>query len=73
MADGENYFGVVRWCDDDLRGAIEESGNIPTDELVSHLRTLCEKPLCDMMIERGWEVISSLIPQAVEDCKRNNE
>lgn len=65
--DETEYFGVVRWCDEDLKDAFETRGIEPTKEMVSVLRSRCEKPLTDLMIERGWEVIDSVIPSVVDD------
>ena len=37
----EEYFGMVRWNEDELRNALEENDVRPTDERVAQLRKLC--------------------------------
>lgn len=57
------YFANVRWCDADLENALDTMGVDVTDDNVNQLKTLCAKPLEDLMTERGWEVIYDCIGQ----------
>ena len=54
----EEYFGMVRWNEDDLRNALEENDVRPTDERVAQLRKLCESSSFEeAMIGAGWDII----------------
>lgn len=58
----EEYFGMVRWNEDDLRNALEENDVRPTDELVAQLRKLCEHTdFEDAIVCAGWDIIYSYI------------
>jgi len=62
MVNDNEFFGEVRWCMDDLRAAFEAAGIEPTEANVEKLFHMCESHnFTDQMIERGWEVIDSLI------------
>ena len=54
----EEYFGMVRWNEDDLRNALEENDVRPTDERVAQLRKLCESSSFEeAMIGAGGDII----------------
>lgn len=58
----KEYFGEVRWCEDDLRNALEVNDVEPTDELVGQLRKLCEHhSFEDAIVSAGWEIIYGYI------------
>ena len=58
----EEYFGMVRWNEDDLRNALEENDVRPTDERVAQLRKLCEHTdFEDAIVCAGWDIIYSYI------------
>ncbi len=60
MAD--EYFGEVRWNEDDLRNALEENDVKSTDERVAQLRKLCEHTdFEDAMICAEWDIIYGCI------------
>lgn len=62
------WFGVVRWCDEDIRCALDLAGFEPTIENVSSVRRKCEHhSFTDAMIERGWEVMEQMIWQARQE------
>jgi hypothetical protein len=50
------WFGQVRWCEDDLKEALRVQGYPATENNVAKLKALCEHHFfTDCMIERGWE------------------
>lgn len=54
----EEWFGVVRWCEDDLKCALEEQGYPVTENNIAKLYNRCSHhSFTDIMIERGWEFI----------------
>ena len=56
--DDDDWFGRVRWCEEDLEDALKEQGYPVTENNVSKLRRLCEHHFfTDCMIERGWDYI----------------
>lgn len=58
----ETYFGVVRWCDEDIKSALEGRGVEATEELVGEIRNRCEHHhFTDSMIEAGWNTIEYII------------
>ena len=61
MANNENkneWFGIVRWCDDDIANAIETQGYEPTEENIAKVRNAVDTHhFVDWMIENGWEYI----------------
>lgn len=61
-ADTPEYFGVVRWCDEDIIAALNESG-IPADEnnVARVISLLQHHSFTDVMIERGWDHIYTTI------------
>lgn len=60
-ASGE-WFGLVRWCNDDIEAQLEECGVPVTDANVSAVRTKLEKHwFADHMIEAGWDFIENTV------------
>ena len=58
----EEYFGIVRWNEDDLRNALEINGVEPTEAMVVQLRKLCESSTFEeAMSSAGWDVIYGYI------------
>lgn len=50
------WFGIVRWCEDDLKMALEQQGYPVTENNIAKLRAMCEHHFfTDCMIEAGWE------------------
>lgn len=63
-ADATEWFGVVRWCDNDLESALEQEGYPATENNITKLWCLCNHhSFEDVMIERGCEHLSDLILQ----------
>lgn len=62
----EMFFGVVRWCDDDLRLALRKDGYKTNEDNVAKLREMLEHhSFIDHMIEAGWNFIEYTIAGAV--------
>ena len=57
------WFGIVKWCDEDIRCMLEEMGIEPTKENVEAVRCKCENNhhFTDTMIEAGWYMIEDAI------------
>ena len=52
----EEWFGQVRWCDEDLKNALEVQGYPVTENNIEKLRALCSHHwFTDYMIEAGWD------------------
>lgn len=61
------YFGVVRWHEDDVREAFRQRGIDPTDEEVSRVIEFCESHhFTDRLIEMGWDVLDTFIGSTFE-------
>ena len=58
----DEWFGIVRWCDDDIAAKLVELGAEPTDDNISAVRTACENNhyFTDTMIEAGWYMIEEI-------------
>jgi hypothetical protein len=62
MENNNNYFGVVRWCEEDVADAIETQGFEPTEENVKTVMSeLNEMALTAVMIQAGWDYLYSLV------------
>ena len=72
--DGGEWFGKVRWCDDDLEAALTEK-NVPvTEENVAKLRQMCSHhSLNDAMISVGWDFIYGCVYKLSENISPKNE
>ena len=52
------WFGMVRWCEEDLKLALEHQGYPVTENNIANLYNLCNNHWFeDHMIEAGWEFI----------------
>ena len=62
--DTDEWFGVVRWCDDDIKNALETQGIAVTENNVDKLHRMCSHhSFTDMMIEQEWEFMYDMIAQ----------
>lgn len=60
--DKKEWFGKVRWCEEDLANALEVQGYPVTENNIAKLRAMCEHHFfTDCMIEAGWEYMYSNI------------
>ena len=56
------WFGVVRWCEDDIRAELYNLGYEDTPEAISLIRTKMEHgSFTGGMIETGWDYIHAYI------------
>lgn len=57
------WFGIVRWCNEDIAVKLAEMGFEPTEENIDAVRCRCENNhhFTDTMIEAGWMMIESVI------------
>ena len=64
MKKSDDWFGIVRWCNDDIKNALEELGYESTEENILKIRNILEHhSFTDMMIETGWNVINQTIEE----------
>ena len=75
MANKNNeWFGIVRWCDEDIESALEDQGFEPTEENVAKLHNLVDNHWFeDMMIEAGWNYIYEQIADHEEELTKEEE
>lgn len=60
----EDWFGVTRWCDEDIHKALVENGYEPTEEAIALIRRDCEHHCFrDATNETGWHYIHSYISE----------
>lgn len=71
---GCEYFGKVRWCDEDLTNALEEHGIPATERNINMLREQCERhDFTDFMVSAGWDFINSAIGTLDRESKFETE
>lgn len=62
VGDNAEWFGQVRWCEEDIKSALEENGYPATENNIARLYSLCNTHwFTDHMIEAGWEYIHEQI------------
>ena len=50
------WFGMVRWCEDDLKNALEVIGYPVTENNIARLLDVCNSHwFTDHMVAAGWE------------------
>lgn len=65
--DNTEWFGIVRWCKDDLISALTDRGYPATEHNIATLYNLCNQHwFTDNMIETGWEYIYNKIDSECE-------
>lgn len=68
------WFGVVRWCEEDLKNALENNGYPVTDDNVDELLVQLEHhSFTDCMIAAGWDFIDYTISQLAFEGKIKEE
>ena len=65
----DEWFGVVRWCDDDIRAGLRDAGFRDDDDSVGliHDKLANSSALTGGMIERGWDFIAYCIDECADD------
>lgn len=62
MDSKKEWFGEVRWCEDDLIVALKDHGYPATENNIAKLYSICTSHrFTDHMIEAGWEFMHSNI------------
>lgn len=52
------WFGQVRWCEEDFETALKENGYPVTENNINKLMAACQSHwFTDHMVEAGWEYI----------------
>lgn len=70
----KEWFGVVRWCDDDIREALEKRGLKASQDNVDEVRCRCESHhFTDGMIEAGWDALDYIVQTAILDEDEEEE
>lgn len=65
--DNIEFFGIVRWCEEDIEEALRQRGYNPTPEMVAVIRNCCNHHcFTDYMIEAGWNMIDRYISENEE-------
>ena len=75
--DNTEWFGIVRWCEKDLKNALETQGYPVTENNISKLYDICNSHwFVDNMIEAGWEYMYNWIGYEsgwdTEDCEKGD-
>jgi len=69
----QEWFGIVRWCEEDIADALDRHGIPATQSNIDEIRVRCEHHFfTDAMIETGWSVIESFIDIARMEGKLND-
>ena len=64
----EDWFGIVRWHEDDIRAALMEHGFEPTEEAISLIRLKMENHcFTELQIACGWDMINEYIHDEAEN------
>ena len=59
-------FGSVRWCDEDIKDALEQAELPATEENIAAVRAKCEHHyFVDAQIDTGWNCINAYISEVV--------
>jgi len=68
----ETYFGIVRWCNEDIESALLDEEVEPTEELIGKVRDRLEKHwFADYMIESGWEYVHTTVRDVLREENEN--
>lgn len=58
----EEWFGTVRWCEEDLKNSLERLEVPVTEENIRKVRKMCEHhSFTDQMVEAGWDIIDQFV------------
>ena len=71
MNKDNEWFGVVRWSNYDIRTQLLEMGISPTQENIDLIRTACDNDhhFTDGMIQAGWDAIENKIQEVLLNKK----
>ena len=66
----DEYFGIIRWCREDLIEALELCGIEPTEDAIDTLYERVDTHwFTDFMTERGWALIFSCLSDLIHENK----
>lgn len=66
----EDWFGKVRWCNEDIKAAMEGRGIDPSQEDIFEIRNKLEHhSFTDHMISAGWDFINQVIDNYVDSYR----
>lgn len=58
----DDFFGEVRWCEEDIENALEVCGVAPTEIAINAVWQFCESHhFTDRVIEMGWDAMCAYI------------
>ena len=61
-SDDTEWFGIVRWCEEDISTALQNDEIDPTPNNIAEvMNRLGNHAFEDLMIERGWDCIHDVI------------
>lgn len=65
----DKYFGIVRWCDDDIAALLFAKGIDETEDNICAVRVACENNhhFTDAMIEAGWETLEYMVDEVFDE------
>lgn len=67
LTEGGKYWGVVRWCDEDVAKLLKGMGYKRTKENVELVVKMAKKYMADEMIDRGYSWLEYVVGQCKED------
>ena len=70
-----DYFGIVRWGDEDIRCALEERGYAQTQNNIDEVRCAVENNsyFTGSMIEAGWDCIYCAVDDCADDLEEEDD
>lgn len=67
----KEWFGIVRWHEDDIRAALIDNGYIPDRESIDLIRLKMENHgFTELQIAAGWDMIHQYIADESENLNR---
>jgi hypothetical protein len=70
----DDWFGIVRWHEDDIREALLSRGFEPTEEAIRCIRSKAEHHFFeDSMIETGWDLLYAFIYEETANLEPRKE
>lgn len=64
------WWGIVRWCDEDIAARLQEEGIKSTEHNINIVLNEVDDYICDRMCEVGWEVIDQAIADNRSDFEK---
>ena len=68
--DNKGWFGIVRWCKDDVASALESNGYPVSEDNIGEVMSQLEHhSFRDYMIAAGWDFIDGVISNLSNEGK----